>query len=219
MSINIVNITIIGTGNMGLPLAKYLGQADHRVFLGSRDESKASRIAAEIGFGVKGESIQDAVKEGDIIFIAVPHAAINETLEKMGSLDNKVVVDMSNCFKPDFSGLTIGHTTSAAEEIARQIPNAKVVKAFNTIFATILNKGLNFENQVLNVFLASDDEQAKQSVSELVESIGLLPVDCGKLKSSRFLEPLSALILQIDSNLKREVQIAPAIIERARSVA
>ena len=211
-----MNITIIGSGNMGVPLAKYLAQANHRVFIGSRDQNKAVKIASEIGYGVKGKSIQDAVAEGNIVFLAVPHTAMNDTLKKTGPMEGKIVVDVSNCFTSDFSNLTLGYSTSAAEEIAKQIPNAKVVKAFNTIFATILQKGLDFGDQTLNVFVASDDTRAKQMISELIESIGLLPVDCGELKSARFLEPLAALMLQIDLGLEREVQIAASIMERAQ---
>jgi len=211
-----MNITIIGSGNMGVPLAKYLAQANHRVFIGSRDQNKAVKIASEIGYGVKGKSIQDAVAEGNIVFLAVPHTAMNDTLKKTGPMEGKIVVDVSNCFTSDFSNLTLGYSTSAAEEIAKQIPNAKVVKAFNTIFATILQKGLDFGDQTLNVFVASDDTRAKQMISELIESIGLLPVDCGELKSARFLEPLAALMLQIDFGLEREVQIAASIMERAQ---
>ncbi len=211
-----MNITIIGTGKMGTPLAKHLAQANHRIFMGSRDQNRAKEVANKIGLGVKGHSIAKAVAEGNIIILAVPHAAMNDTLKETGPLDNKIVVDVSNCFTSDFSNLTLGHTTSAAEEIAKQIPNAKVVKAFNTIFATILQKGLDFGAQTLNVFIASDNARAKQMITELVESIGLLPVDCGELKSARFLEPLAALTLQIDFHLERDVQIAASILERAQ---
>lgn len=211
-----MNITIIGTGKMGAPLAKHLAQANHRIFMGSRDQNRAKEVANKIGLGVKGHSIAKAVAAGNIIILAVPHAAMNDTLKETGPLDNKIVVDVSNCFTSDFSNLTLGHTTSAAEEIAKQIPNAKVVKAFNTIFATILQKGLDFGEQTLNVFIASDNARAKQMIAELVESIGLLPVDCGELKSARFLEPLAALTLQIDFHLERDVQIAASILERAQ---
>jgi len=213
-----MNITILGTGKMAVPLAKYLAQANHRVFIGSRDQARAEKLANKMGLGIKGTSIQTAVAEGNIIILAVPYSAMNATLKTAGTLDDKIVVDVSNCFTSDFSNLTLGHTTSAAEEIAKQIPNANVVKAFNTIFATILEKGLNFGEQKLNVFIASDNTRAKQMIKELVESIGLLPVDCGELKSARFLEPLAALTLQIDSNLQRDVQIAASILERAQPV-
>jgi len=144
---------------------------------------------------------------------------MDDALQKTGPMDDKIVVDVSNCFTPDFSNLTMGYTTSAAEEIAKQIPNAKVVKAFNTIFATILQKGLEFGDQTLNVFVVSDDTLAKQTVSELIESIGLLPVDCGELKSARFIEPMAALILQIDSRLQREVQSTNRTIDYGTSTA
>jgi len=213
-----MNIAIIGTGNMGTPLAKYFAQIDHRVFLGSRDKDKGKQIANEIGYGVQAKTVTEAVEAGDIIFLAVPHKVIDQVISTLGPLDDKIVVDMSNCFTSDFSGLTLGYDTSAAEEIAKQIPTAKIVKAFNTIFATILQKGLDFDGQKPSIFIASDDETAKQTISSLIESIGLLPVDCGELKSARYLEPLAALILQIDSRLKRAVQIVPSLLERSRPI-
>jgi len=211
-----MNITIIGTGNMGSTLAKYFAEAGHSVSLGSREAQKGAQIAAEIGHGVKGGTITDALLQGDIVFLAVPHVAMAETLKATGPLADKVVVDMSNPFEPPNFDLSIGHTTSAAEEIAKQIPKAKVVKAFSNVFATVLKKGSAFDAECVQIFYAGDDEEATRRVAEIIRSAGFKAINAGGLKSARYIEPVAALTIQVDKHLDHDVQIAAAMLERAQ---
>jgi len=203
-----MKISIVGTGNMGSILAKHLSNSEHQVIMGSRDPDAKSQIAAEIGNGVVVNTISEAVEKSDIVFLTTPHKHMEETLKATGPMANKIVVDVSNPFvQPDF-GLAIGHTTSAAEEIARQIPEAKVVKAFNTVFATVLTKSIHFGSEPVQIFYASDDESAAQEIRKVIESIGLKAINAGKLKSARYIEPMSALLMQIDNNLEEDLQIS-----------
>src|SRR5262249_12660904 len=137
----------------------------------------------------KGGSVKDAAGQTDVIILAVKYEDAATALRDAGDLTNKVIVDISNPITADFKGLTIGHSTSAAEEIQKRVPTAKVVKAFNTIFAelppTEARKG-----RKVQVFVAGDDEAAKARVSELVKSVEFEPVDSGILYNSRFLEPM-----------------------------
>jgi 8-hydroxy-5-deazaflavin:NADPH oxidoreductase len=109
-----------------------------------------------------------------------------------GDLTNKVVIDISNPITADFKGLTIGHSTSAAEEIQKLAPRAKVVKAFNTIFAELLPTESR-KGRKVQVFIAGDDETAKAKVSDLVKAAEFEPIDSGTLYNSRFLEPMGEM--------------------------
>lgn len=187
-----MQIAVIGTGNMGSGLASIFAQAKHEVAIGSRDMAKAAALAAKIGHGAVGGDIEAAVKMADIVILATPFPFAAETLKVAGNLSNKIIIDISNPITPDFQALTIGHTTSAAEEIQKLIPEAKVVKAFNTIFAQLLPSEAR-EGKTLQVFVASDDVEAKTEVSTLAQSLGFDAVDAGPLSNSRFIEPIGEM--------------------------
>jgi predicted dinucleotide-binding enzyme len=123
-------------------------------------------------------------------------------------LDGKIVVDLSNPVKPDFSGLLLGHTSSAAEEIQRVAKGAKVVKAFNTIFAGLFDTPSNSTADV-PVFLAGNDETAVEAVSALVVAAGFKSEKTGGLDAARLLEPLGMLNIRFGYGLGRGTNIAP----------
>lgn len=187
-----MQIAVIGTGNMGTGLASILAKAKHDVVIGSRDMAKAATLASQIGYGVTGGDIQAAAKMADIIILATPFPFAVQTLKAAGDLSKKIIIDISNPITPDFQGLTVGLTTSAAEEIQKLAPQAKVVKAFNTIFAQLLPNEAR-EGKTLQVFIAADDAGAKTEVSALVKSLGFDAVDAGPLSNSRFIEPIGEM--------------------------
>jgi len=208
------DIVMIGAGKMATILSQYFSQAGYRIHIGARESDRAQQLAGKIGHNAHGSSIEKAIQQGDIVFLAVPYLQIQDTLKLTGPLNGKIVVDISNPFKPNFSGLLIGGDTSAAEELAKSLPKAKVVKAFNSVFATVLERGPEYENHRAQVFYAGDDVAAKQVVAELIETTGFEAVDTGPLFSARFLEPLSALVIQTDNHLKNSVQITPVMLAR-----
>lgn len=208
------NITMIGAGKMATILSQYFAKAGHKVYIGAREEEKAIQLANMIGHGVEGGSIGEAIQHGEIVFIAIPYLQIKDTVKLTGPLAGKTVVDMSNPLKPDFSGLLIGGETSAGEELAKIVPDAKVIKAFNCLFATVLERGPEYGNNRAQVFYAGDDENAKQEVAELIEATGFEPLDTGALSSARFLEQMTALVIQADNHLKEPVQITPVMLAR-----
>lgn len=187
-----MHVAVIGTGNMGSGLASILAQAKHEVSIGSRDMAKAAALASQIGHGAVGGDIEAAVKMADVVILAIPFPFAEETLKAAGDLSKKIIIDISNPITPDFQGLSIGHTTSAAEEIQKLAPQAKVVKAFNTIFAQLLPTEAR-EGKTLQVFVATDDAGAKTEVSALVKSLGFDAVDAGPLSNSRFIEPIGEM--------------------------
>lgn len=204
-----MNISIFGTGNMARGLAVLFAKAGHQVTLASRDPAKARAVAADLGNNINGSTFSDAANASEVIVLAVPYDAATEVIETAGGLAGKVVVDITNPLTADYSGLTIGHTTSAAEEIQKRAPRAKVIKAFNTVFASILQAGGKVAGQPVTVFVAGDDADARRIVAALAESASLVPLETGGLTSARYLEPLAALNITLGYGLGHGTDIAP----------
>ncbi len=201
-----MNIAILGTGAMGRSLAARLTQSGYTVIVGSREPARANAVASE--HGAQCGSLRGAAEAADVIFLAVPYDAARETLASAGALDGKIVVDITNPLNADFSGLTIGHTTSAAETIQAAFPKTRVVKALNTVFAPLI------ANPVINgapvtAFFAGDDEDANATVRAILERAGFHPEFAGQLKSARYLEPVAGLNIALGYGLGGGTQIAP----------
>jgi hypothetical protein len=137
-------------------------------------------------------------------------------LKSVGDPQGKVVNDITNPLTADYMGLTLGHSTSAAEEIAQAVPGAEVVKGFNTLFAQVLADGADFGNgQKASVFVASDSAHAKQVATTLAESMGFTVIDAGGLKNARYLEPLAGLNIYLGYGAGLGTAIAPTWIRKA----
>ena len=135
-----MNVLVIGAGNMGSAFVKKLTAAGHSVSVTARDAGKVSALAAQF-HGARAVPARDAAKNADVVIVATGYADAATALKSVGDLNGKIVVDITNPLTADFMGLSIGHETSAAEEIERAIPGATVVKAFNTLFAPVLANG------------------------------------------------------------------------------
>jgi 8-hydroxy-5-deazaflavin:NADPH oxidoreductase len=210
----IMNITVIGTGNMGSAFVKQLSRAGHHVTVTARDLGKARELASAYP-GVIAAAPAEAATQADIVIAATSFDGAINALQSVGSLKGKVVIDITNPLTPDYMGLTIGHTTSAAEEIAKAIPEARIVKAFNTIFAQVLGEGGDFGNgQTIPAFLASDDTAAKQQVQDLAKSIGFASIDAGGLKNARYLEAVAGLNIYLGYGAGLGTAIAPTWLHK-----
>jgi len=210
-----MNITIIGAGNMGSALTQRLTGAGHNVRITARNISRAEATAAANRRTVAVPA-KDAGRDSSVIIVATGYADAIPALQAVGSLAGKVVIDITNPLSADFMSLTVGHDTSGAEQIAKAIPGAEVVKAFNTVFAQVLADGPNFaDGQIAPVFYASDSERAKQTGKSLIESIGFEPVDAGGLRNARYLEPLAGLNIYFGYGAGRGTTIAPTWIHKA----
>lgn len=207
-----MKIAVIGTGNMGAGLARLLAATGSEVVIGHRDPAKAASFAAELGANVEAGGIAAAVKLADIIILALPYGAVAETLKAAGNLKGKMLIDISNPITADFRGLVVGHSTSAAEEIQALAPEATVVKAFNTVFATLLPVEAR-KGKMLQVFIAGDNEKAKEAVSNIAKSIGFEPVDAGPLTNARFIEPIGEMNIHFGFFLGKGPSVAPAWIQ------
>lgn len=201
-----MNVSIIGTGNIGSGLASVLA-ANNAVTVTSREGAAA--LAAKLG--VAHADLKSAVASAEVVILALPYDAV-------AGLDadfaGKIVVDVTNPVTPDFSGLQLGHESSAAEEIAKALPGARVVKAFNTVFAGIYAEGLTIKGTKVQTFVASDDADAKAAVIALANGAGFDARDAGSLKNARYIEPLAYLNIQFGYMLGQGTQIAPVWLAR-----
>jgi 8-hydroxy-5-deazaflavin:NADPH oxidoreductase len=210
-----MNISIIGTGNMAQGLASVLSKAGYDVTLGARDVAKAKDAAKSLGAKVSAASIKDAAGKAGVVVLAVPFSAAAEVISTAGGLAGKVMVDITNPLTADYMGLTIGHATSAAEEIQKLAPKAKVVKAFNTIFASLFQVGGKVGSTPAPVFIAGDDEVANNTVEQFASKAGFAVQQTGGLKVARYLEPLAGLNIVLGYGKGLGTSIAPSWLKAA----
>src|SRR3954470_16399713 len=195
-----MDITIIGTGNMARGIATRALAGGHDVTLLGTEKAKAEALAQElVGDAAAGE-VGDPLT-GDVVVLAVWYQAVPDVLARYGGqFDGKVVIDITNPVDPDtYAPLTV-QAGSVAQEIARTVPSAKVVKAFNTTFAGTLVEG-QVAGTPLDVFIAGDDEAAKRAVEQLAADSGLRPIDVGPLALAHQLEGAGYLNMAIQPGL------------------
>jgi 8-hydroxy-5-deazaflavin:NADPH oxidoreductase len=209
-----MKITVIGTGNMGSAFAKQLDAAGHTVRITGRDLAKADNVA-EAFANVSAYSAAQALGDSEVVIIATAFPDAAAALQSLGDLTGKVVIDITNPLSADYMSLTVGHVTSGAEEIAKAVPGAQVVKAFNTLFAQVLADGPMFaDNQRGSVFVASDSERAKQTAVSLARSLGWNTVDAGGLVNARYLEPLAGFNIYLGYGAGLGTSVAPVWLNK-----
>jgi hypothetical protein len=210
-----MKVTVIGAGNMGAAFVKQLVRAGHQVSVTARDGAKAAQVAAA-NPGAKAVPTAGSASGADAVVLATGYADAAAALQAVGGLQGQVVIDITNPLTADYMGLTLGHSTSAAEEIAKTVPGAEVVKGFNTVFAQVLAEGADFgSGRKVAVFVASDSNRAKQTATALAESLGFDVVDAGGLKNARYLEPLAGLNIYLGYGAGLGTAIAPTWIRKA----
>ena len=193
-----MKIAILGTGGVGSALGTRWAAAGHAVTFGSRapDSEKCQLLVAKTGPNTWVKPPRDAIDQAEAILFAVPWPVARETLVQLGDLTGRVLIDCTNPLLSDMSGIELGHTVSAGEQVAAWAPGAKVVKAFNTASVKVM---LNpqFADHRATMFYCGDDAAAKATVRQLIEDIGFDPVDAGSLTCSRYLEPLAMLYIHL----------------------
>jgi predicted dinucleotide-binding enzyme len=185
-----MKVSIIGAGNMARGIGTRVLAGGNDLELVVRNKEAGQALVDDLG----GGSVSDSVS-GDVVVLAIPYGAAAEVIAGHGDeLSGKVVVDITNPVDwSTFEGLVTPADSSAAEEIAKLVPDGTpVVKAFNTTFAPTLAAG-EVAGQRLDVLLAGDDADAKETVASFVEAGGLRPLDVGPLRRSRQLEQLGFL--------------------------
>ncbi len=192
-----MKIAVIGKGRVGSAIAAGL-RPKHEIRFGHRDP---------------GEPVFEAAMWGEVIVLAVPYEAARSVAKAIGSAaDGKTVVDVSNAVTESME-LAVGFTTSAAEELQRMLPKARVVKAFNTVFAGNQSTG-KIGDERLTFFVAGDDREAKQTVLQFGADIGFDPVDAGPLKNARYLEPMGLFMINLGLVLKLGTKIGYKLVRK-----
>ena len=200
-----MNVTIIGAGNMGRGIATRLLSGGHSVTLIDQNESQAAELAKQLQASVKGGATVSMAPSGsalkdEVVVLAVYYPVVSAVVEQYGrQFDGKVVIDITNTLNATFTEPRFDNT-SGAEEIAKLLPNAKIVKAFNTTFAGTLVGG-QVAGQALDVLIASDDASAKALIADLVQAGGLRAVDAGPLRRARQLEAIGFMHITLQGAL------------------
>jgi 8-hydroxy-5-deazaflavin:NADPH oxidoreductase len=188
---SLVNIAIIGAGNVGGALAASSVRAGHTVTLSAKDPAHADAKAKATGARAVRSTL-DAINAAEVVILAVPYAEVDAVLSELGDgLAGKVLIDVTNRLKRDAMAESVDGT-SAAEEIQKKAPRAKVAKAFNYAFAS-KQADPTVDGQPIDGYVASDDAEAKKTTLELARSIGFRPIDAGPLAMSRALEAMAVL--------------------------
>jgi hypothetical protein len=193
-----MNIGIIGTGNMGTGMGKFWAQNGHKImFSYSRSQEKLQAAADAIGKGTLVGTPAEAVEFADVIVLSVAWAAVEDALKQAGSFNGKILFTCVNALLPDMSGLAVGTTTSAAEEIAKLASGARIVESM-PLFAEVLHSdSREFNGQTPTVFYCGDDSVAKAIVADLLQETEVEAIDAGPLKNARFIEPTGMLLVQL----------------------
>ncbi len=191
-----MDIAVIGTGTVGSALARTFVRSGHHVTLVAKDTDKTRALAHDVGASAS-RSTAEAARNADVVVRAVPYSAAADVADELRPIANgKVVIDVTNPHTPDYSELATAGGPSAAEQIAERIPGARVAKAFNTLFASVqADPGVNGEPA--DALFATDDDAARTTLFELLESAGFRPVDVGALARARELEAMAFLNISV----------------------
>jgi 8-hydroxy-5-deazaflavin:NADPH oxidoreductase len=192
-----MRVAIIGAGNVGGGLAAAAVRAEHDVVISASSPDSAGKAASASG-ATAASSNGEAVRDADIVVLAVPHGAVAGIVAELGdALEGKVVVDSTNPLNATYTDLTTTGT-SAAESLQQQLPGSAVVKAFNTVFAARLGSPTEGA-EPLDVLIAGDDADAKATVGALAGSLGFKVIDAGGLRMARTLEEMAFLNIGLNA--------------------
>jgi 8-hydroxy-5-deazaflavin:NADPH oxidoreductase len=211
-----MEISIIGAGDVGGTLGRIWVKKGHHLMFGVRNlqSHNVLNLIRSINSSVKVGTIGEAASFADVIVLAIPWIAVEETIKSAGDLSGKILIDPTNPVNADLTGLIIESSTSAAEEIAKWAQGSKVVKAFNSIGAKTLDN-LQFGLVRADAFICGDDFKSKTVVKKLATEIGFDTVDAGPLINARVLEYLALLWIQLAYSRQMGPNIAFKLLTRA----
>jgi predicted dinucleotide-binding enzyme len=195
-----MRIGILGSGLMGGMLGTLFARAGHEVvFSYARTKAKLERLARDAGGGARAGTPSEAVDQADVVFLAVQWSRLDDVLKQAGGLSGKLVVSCSLPMNADNTALALGGKTSGAEELARRLPDARVVAAFSTVPSEVLFAVYESRRKSRRPSLVycGDDARAKKVAAVLIQDVGFDPLDAGPLRIARYTEPFSLLIGQL----------------------
>ena len=208
-----LSICILGTGRMATTLARRWLERGHAIILGSRDPQAAKARLGALGEQLSVSDFATAASQAEVIVLAVPWDAAREVLTACGALDGKVIIDTTNPWSRATDNPEVDASTSGAEEIARLVPEAHVVKALNGIFwKNLLDP--TFSGLPASMFYCGDDDSAKSTVAELALEMNFDPIDCGPLPRARILESMGLLWARLAFEQGMGTDIAITLVRR-----
>ena len=195
-----MKIGILGSGLMGGKLGVHFAQAGHDVtFSYSRRMAKLDDLAKRAGHGAKAGSVADAVRDADVVFLAVHWSRVDDVLSQAGDLSGKTVLTCCVPLNAGNTDLVVGLTESGAEHLARKMPGARLATAFQTTPSESFAEVFDGRGRAIkpNCVYCGDDRQAKEAAARLIADIGFAPIDAGPLKVARYTEPFAMLTAQL----------------------
>src|SRR5207302_3811390 len=195
-----MRVGILGSGLMGAKLGTIWARAGHEVvFSYARSEQKLTKLAREARGKARAGTPGEAAREADALLLAVHWSRVDDALKQAGDVSGKVIVSCSLPMNADDTGLVIAHTSSGAEELARKLPKARVVSAFNTVPSEVLFGVFEARRKAHRPSLVycGDDTKSKNVAAHLTRAVLCDPVDAGPLRIARYTEPFALLVAQL----------------------
>src|SRR5256712_3886262 len=195
-----MRIGILGSGLMGAKLGTIWARAGHEVvFSYARSEPKLKKVAREAQRNARAGTPGEAAREADALLLAVHWSRVDDVLKQAGDVSGKVIVSCSLPMNADDTDIVIAHTSSGAEELAKKVPTALVVSAFNTVPSEVLFGVFEARRKTTRPSLVycGDDSKSKKIAAQLIRDVGFDPVDAGPLRIARYTEPFTLLIAQL----------------------
>ncbi|HYT75058.1 MAG TPA: NAD(P)-binding domain-containing protein [Vicinamibacterales bacterium] len=195
-----MRIGILGSGLMGGKLGTIFARAGHEVvFSYARTSKKLEKLARESRGKARAGTPAQAAQDADALLLAVHWSRVDDVLKQTGAVAGKVIITCSLPMNADDTALVIAHTSSGAEELAKKVPNARVVSAFGTVPSEVLFDVFQARRKANKPSLVycGDDSRAKKTAAELIRDVGFDPVDAGPLRIARYTEPFTLLIAQL----------------------
>jgi 8-hydroxy-5-deazaflavin:NADPH oxidoreductase len=195
-----MRIGILGSGLMGGKLGTLFARAGHEVvFSYARSEQKLNRLAREAQRNARAGTPGEAAREADALLLAVHWSRVEDVFKRAGDVTGKVIVSCSLPMNADNTRLVIAHTSSGAEALAKQVPKARVVSAFNTVPSEVLFGVFEARRRAKrpSLIYCGDDASSKRVAAELIRDVGFDPVDAGPLRIARYTEPFALLVAEL----------------------
>jgi predicted dinucleotide-binding enzyme len=195
-----MRVGILGSGLMGSKLGTLFARAGHEVvFSYSRSQRTLERLARDARGSARAGTPGEAAKDADALLLAVHWSRLGDVLKQAGDLSGKVIVTCSLPMNADNTGLVIAHTSSGAEALAKKVPTARIVCAFNTVPSEVLFGVFEARRKAARPSLVycGDEASSKRIAAELIHDVGFDPVDAGPLRIARYTEPFALLVAQL----------------------
>ena len=195
-----MRIGILGSGLMGGKLGTLFARAGHEVvFSYARSNDKLKRLARGAGRNARAGTPAEAVHGADVLVLAVHWSRLRDLLRQAGDVSGKVIVSCSLPMNADNTELAIAHTSSGLEELARMVPNARIVAAFNSVPSEVLFGVYAAKRRAgrPSLVYCGDDKRAKALAARLIRDVGFSPIDAGSSRIARYIEPFALLVAQL----------------------